>query len=866
MTALFVVTQGARAALRIAGENGVLDSLRHGRSATALAPALTRDAMSTLLRRMLNLFRPWRREAALRSSAAFRLQYERFRQLLALNDRMLQLFADIEDQLSASAPFALDSTLRRVREASVDVFVMVKNLNQITNGRFPELYDALAAVSDQLDLELKRLRGATPGPLVVPMSELRAGDAALAGAKMANLGEVAAGCGLTVPEGFAITTAAFGRFMEENWLWDRCERLEGLLEENGPAALNEGCAEVRAAMLGAVVPADVAEAVATAAGAFTGEEVRLAVRSSAVGEDGSATSHAGIYHSELHVPRERLLDSYREVVASAFTPAAVSYRFARGLTAAESSMAVGCLRMVESAASGIMFSRSPESPTEDLVVISGSRGVAAGIALGTEDAALWTGPPGGPFSGGDGPLGEPELRRLADTARRLEAHFGSAQDVEWAIDASGRVFVLQTRPVVTIALSAPEESSPLEELELLVEGGSTACPGVAAGPVVPVRGEANLADFPAGGVLLAHHSSPVFTQVMTRCAAIVTEVGSPTGHMAILAREYGVPAIVGMAGAARALNPGGMVTVDASNRRVLDGAPAHLLEVVRRGERPDSPAIRALWAVAQLVTPLHLTNPAAPDFAPRACRTLHDMTRFVHEKAFEGMFHFGDAAATDRQNSWRLEAPLPIDIRVFDVGGGVASDAPASGRISARDILSVPMLAFLEGMLDGRISWNKPRPVSVKGFMSVLGESMAGPPPDAQQLGRLSYAILSDRYLNFSTKAGYHFSTIDTYCGRSANKNYIHFRFSGGAADELRRRRRLRFIRRVLEALDFRVEASGDILHARLDKYEPELIRQRLADLGRLTLCARQLDMLMGSEESPEHFAQAFLAGRFDDF
>ncbi len=823
--------------------------------------------MSMLLRRTLNLFRPWRRDAALRSSASFRLQYERFRQLLALNDRMLQLFADIEDQLSASAPFALDTTLRRVREASVDVFVMAKNLNQITSGRFPELYDALAVISDQLDSELQRLRGATPGPLVVPVSELRAGDAALAGAKMANLGEVTAGCGLAVPEGFAITTAAFGRFMEENWLWDRCERLEGLLEANGPSALNEGCAEVRAAMLGAVVPADVAEAVAAAsAAAFSDEEVLLAVRSSAVGEDGSATSHAGIYHSELHVPRERLLDSYREVVASAFTPAAVSYRYARGLTAGDSSMAVGCLRMVDVMASGIMFSRPPESPAEDLVVISGSRGIAAGIALGTEDASIWTGPPAGPFAGGDTAVGEADLRRLAGAARQLEEHFGSAQDVEWAIDTSGRLIVLQTRPMVTIAPGTPQESSPLDELELLVEGGLTACPGVAAGPVVPVRGEADLAEFPDGGVLLAHHSSPVFNQVMTRCAAIVTEVGSPTGHMAILAREYGVPAIVGMTDAGRALSPGETVTVDARNRRVLAGAPAHLLEGALREERPDSPAIRALRAIAQLVTPLHLTNPASPDFAPQACRTLHDMTRFVHEKAFEGMFHFGDAAATDRQNSWRLEAPLPIDIRVFDVGGGVAADAPATGRISPRTSCRCRCWPSSRGCSTRGSRWSEPRPVSVRGFLSVLGESMTGPPPDAQQLGRLSYAIVSDRYLNFSTKAGYHFSTIDTYCGRSANKNYIHFRFSGGAADELRRRRRVRFIRRVLEALDFRVDAGGDILHARLDKYEPEVIRQRLADLGRLTLCARQLDMLMGSDESPERYAQDFLSGRFDLF
>ena len=823
--------------------------------------------MSTSLRRLLQLLRPWRREAALRSSATFRMQYERFRQLLALNDRLLQLFADIEDQLSASAPFALDTTLRRIREASVDVFVMVKNLNQIAGGRFPELYEALARVSDQLDEALQRLRGAMPGPLVVPVENLRASDAALAGAKMANLGEVLSSCALAVPAGFAITTAAFGRFMDENWLWDRSERLEGLLETDGPSALHEGCAEVRAAVLAAEVPPDVAEAVAAAcAAAFSDEEVLLAVRSSAVGEDSSATSHAGIYHSELNVPRHRLLDSYREVVASAFTPAAVSYRYARGLTAAESSMAVGCLRMVEATASGVMFSRAPERQAEDLVVISGLRGIAAGIALGTADAPVWSGPPAGPFTGGDASIGEADLRRLAATARRLEEHFGSSQDVEWAIDPSGQVVVLQTRPVVTMAPSASLEASPTDELPLLAEGGATACPGVAAGPVVPVRGEADLAGFPDGGVLVAHHSSPVFIEVMTRCAAIVTEVGSPTGHMAILAREYGVPAIVGMTDAARTLRPGEVVTVDAQRRRVMAGAPAYLLGGTLRQERPDSPAVRALCSIAPLVTPLHLTNPASPDFAPETCRSLHDMTRFVHEKAFEGMFHFGDAAAADRQHSWRLEAQLPIDIRVFDVGGGVAADAPAAGRVSPQHILSVPMVAFLDGMLDSRIAWREPRPVSVKGFLSVLGESVAGPPPDAQQLGRLSYAIVSDRYLNFSTKAGYHFSTIDTYCGDSPNKNYIHFRFSGGAADEVRRRRRVRFITRVLEALDFKVDAKGDILHARLDKYEPEVIQRRLADLGRLTLCARQLDMLMASEDSPEHFAQAFLNDSFDAF
>ena len=120
--------------------------------------------------------------------------------------------------------------------------------------------------------------------------------------------------------------------------------------------------------------------------------------------------------------------------------------------------------------------------------------------------------------------------------------------------------------------------------------------------------------------------------------------------------------------------------------------------------------------------------------------------------------------------------------------------------------------------------------------------------------------------MNFSTKAGYHFSTVDTYCGESQNKNYVHFRFSGGAADSERRERRVRFLRTVLTALDFKVQTRGDFLTARLDKYGAETIRARLVDLGHLTLCARQLDMLMGSDSSPDFFARAFLAGEWEKF
>jgi len=354
---------------------------------------------------------------------------------------------------------------------------------------------------------------------------------------------------------------------------------------------------------------------------------------------------------------------------------------------------------------------------------------------------------------------------------------------------------------------------------------------------------------------------------MTHCAAIIAEIGSPVGHMAILAREFGVPAIVGLKDALSTLTPGRTISVDAGRLRVYEG------EVLkdpggRKARFPlaDSPVVQRLRSVARLVAPLHLTDPAAPEFRASGCRSLHDITRFVHEKVYDSMFHLGDRARSAHGRSFRLDVRLPLEIRVFDVGGGLEKGNVSAPSVQPADIRSVPMQAFLEGMLDPEIKWDQPRPVSARGFMSVLGENIAGLPAESRGVGGAYFAVISDRYMNFSTKAGYHFSTLDVYCGQSQNKNYIHFKFHGGGANIQRRIRRIRFLMEVLTGLDFRTRAQGDLLVARLDKYERDYIRSRLTELGRLTMCVRQMDMLMDSDAKAAALAQAFLRHEFSKF
>jgi pyruvate,water dikinase len=799
-------------------------------------------------------------------AARFRLLYERFREILAANDSTLELIADIEASLAGQTPISIESFADRVRSAALHSFVMVKNLNLLDGGRHADLYEALKRINAAIEAELPPVDPSIDGPLVVRLHDVTPSQQAIVGPKMWNLARVHAELGLPVPPGFVVTAAAYARFMTAIELWGRLARLGDLAASADAATLGEACAEVVATIVGAALPHEIESQVLAAFDELGDPAMLVAVRSSTLGED-KAASHAGQYESLLGVSRERLMDAYKRVVASVCAPSAVAYRKEHSVVAREAWMAVGVMKMVAPRCSGVMFSRDFRDLTADRVAIAATPGLAAAVAAGTQNAwEIVLGP-----ATAQPPLpswlDSGTLVSLRDHARRIEALFGAPQDIEWALSDDGELFVIQARPM---RLAEQASATPLyvaPGVAPLLAGGVVACRGVVTGPVHKVVDDADLDRMPDGAVLVARHSSPTYSRVMRRCAAIVTEEGSAAGHMAILSREAGVPTIVGLPGALTALRQGMDVTVDAVSGavyRALDEVPRW---APRESSVPqDTPARATLRRVAQLVTPLYLVDPASPDFAPRSCRTLHDILRYVHEKSFAAMFHFGDRAEVDRSSAVRLEARLPFDVLVYDVGGGIVEDAAQARAIRPEMIASAPLVAFLRGMLDSRLRWDRPRPVSASGFLSVLGESMIGPPPESQQLGRVSYVICADRYMNFSTKAGYHFSTVDTWCGASVNKNYIHFRFSGGGAAADRRARRIDCLARILDALEFKLQRRGDMLVARLAKFERDTIVARLADLGRLTICARQLDMLMDSDASPAFFASAFLRGEMDKF
>jgi len=365
---------------------------------------------------------------------------------------------------------------------------------------------------------------------------------------------------------------------------------------------------------------------------------------------------------------------------------------------------------------------------------------------------------------------------------------------------------------------------------------------------------------PEGAVLVAPTTSPRLAGVMGTVAAVVAAAGSPTGHMATVAREFGVPCLVGAEGVMGVLDDGMVVTVDASAGVVYEGEVPELLQasrLARTGASRRDPVRESLQRLLERVAPLTLTDPDSPEFRPANCATLHDIARFVHQRAMAEMFAIEGLSPQERRASKRLQWKTPMDLLLLDLGGGLA---PFAGRFIPLDyVSSIPLLALIEGMTDPRLRWSGPVGFDLRGFMSVVVRSAA----DDQRYGEPSYALCSRDFVHFASRLAYHFATVDAICGELVNENYARFLFHGGAAVAERREWRAHFLATVLQYNGFIVKQVGDRVDAILGKRGREEIEEALVMLGRLMVASRHLDMVIENRAAAETLGRAFLSGDY---
>ena len=480
------------------------------------------------------------------------------------------------------------------------------------------------------------------GEYVVPFSQLRMTDVEAVGGKNASLGEMLSqlsNAGIRVPDGFATTADAFRAFIDGGGLRQRIADALDRLDVDDVRALAATGAEIRSWLVDTPFPRQLEEQVRSF---FQGleksssSEISFAVRSSATAEDLPDASFAGQQETFLNVVGiEAVLDRIKHVFASLYNDRAIAYRVHKGFAHADVALSAGIQRMVRSdrGAAGVMFTMDTESGFRDVVFITSSYGLgetvvqgavnpdefyvhkpmlAAGKhsilrkSLGSKLIKMEFEPDGNAgrtvrtldvsdaerhrFS-----ISDADVLELARYAVQIEQHYGRPMDIEWGKDgADGRIYILQARPetVKSQASAETQQRFKLKGKGAVVISGRAIGQKIGVGVVRNIRSAAEMERVQPGDVLVTDMTDPNWEPVMKRAAAIVTNRGGRTCHAAIIARELGIPAVVGCGHATDVLKEGATVTVscaEGDTGNVYAGALEMEVETIQQGALPKIP-------------------------------------------------------------------------------------------------------------------------------------------------------------------------------------------------------------------------------------------------------------------------------------
>ena len=480
----------------------------------------------------------------------------------------------------------------------------------------------------------------SPTALVVPFENLRMTDVEAVGGKNASLGEMISQLpqGVRVPTGFATTAHAFREFLKHEGLAERISQRLATLDTEDVRALAEAGAEIRGWMENQPFPADLEKAVRDAFAALSAgnDQASFAVRSSATAEDLPDASFAGQQETFLNVVGiDDVLHKMKEVFASLYNDRAISYRVHKGFAHDVVALSAGVQRMVRSdlGAAGVMFTIDTESGFEDVVFITSSYGLGETVVQGAVNPdefyvhkpmlkagkkavirrnlgskliqMVFSTPEEKKASGklvkttdvateqrNRYSLTDADVEQLAHYALVIEQHYGRPMDIEWGKDGTdGHLYILQARPetVKSQSKGQAEQRFKLKGSSTVLAEGRAIGQKIGTGPVRLVHNISEMDKVQAGDVLVTDMTDPNWEPVMKRASAIVTNRGGRTCHAAIIARELGIPAVVGCGDATERLKDGTLVTVSCSEGdtgKIYDGLLETEVTEVQRGEMP----------------------------------------------------------------------------------------------------------------------------------------------------------------------------------------------------------------------------------------------------------------------------------------
>ncbi|WP_017981111.1 phosphoenolpyruvate synthase [Methanocaldococcus villosus] len=474
------------------------------------------------------------------------------------------------------------------------------------------------------------------------LDELSNKDVSIAGGKGASLGEMW-NAGLPVPPAFVVTADAYRYFIKETGLMEKIKQVLKDLDINNTKALEEASKKIRSMIESEKMPDDLRLAIIEAYNKLCemcGEEVFVAVRSSATAEDLPDASFAGQQETFLNVKgAENVVKYVQKCFSSLFTPRAIFYREQKGFDHFKVALAAVVQKMVNADKAGVMFTVNPITEKENELVIEAAWGLGEGVVSGAvspdtyivdkntlkildkhiaKKEIMYVRDEKGETKVVEVPedmkekqvLTDDEIVELTEMGIKIEKHYGMPMDVEWAYEGK-KCYMLQARPITTLGKRKKKVSEEVEGKILLK--GIGASPGIASGRVKIVMDIEEIDKVEEGDILVTKMTTPDMVPAMKKAAAIVTDEGGLTCHAAIVSRELGVPCVVGTKYATKILKDGMLVTVDGEKGVVYEGIIKKEEEEKKEVIVKESPTIITATEVK--------VNVSMPEAAEKAAKT-----------------------------------------------------------------------------------------------------------------------------------------------------------------------------------------------------------------------------------------------------
>ncbi len=842
-------------------------------------------------------------------NSEFEVLSNRFRMFLTAWNRFQEVETQLEYTLCCDHPFGIYGVRALCTDVALQVFQCIRQLQSLNPKPGPELLKRFGELQKQVSSLVLNQDSCIPGPLVVPLDGASAPANPLLAPKNAGFaGRVPERFRPLMAEGFLVTGAGCDRLLGSLALREEINRriqAGGGLKPKRLLKLAEGIEEL---IMDQAMPGELYQAVAGALKDLRARcqgrgPMRLLLRGRLWPPESEWESDGLFLWGQsvaLDAPDDEIVKALRRTMALKACPQALVYRRARGLTEKGTGFCVACMAVEEGSRGGYAHTANPLEPEGSRVHVYAADGLPELVeytaapfdAFYVEQTAPWRVRARKLREDGRPACTDGTASKAAEAALACAGRRGRPQTLVWAATPAGELRLLDVydmllrskqvarqakgnlqeisgspsrqmpAPAAAVPVAGREEVASLAEdgVDLdrlpapLLTGGIPSSPGIAAGHPVAARSWDDIRNIPPHAVLVAGDDSYLWAAALDRVSAVICEEGHLCSRLAVLCREFGIPAVFGLKDAMAKCAGLEWITVSAGDGCVYEGLQDELAGHASHpvDYMPGSPVYRILEDACKAILPLTL-DVESLDFTAANCRTYHDIARYCHVKAIDAMFALGSGKSQAKERVRQLYDQVAKQFWVINLSDGFRPEAQAvkGPLIDIKNVSSVPMQALWHGM--NAYVWEGPPPVDSKGFLSVLFEATANPHlavgAQTDFFTEKNYFLVSSQYVSMHSRFGFHFISVEARVGHRRAENYVSFVLRGGAADVERRILRVNFVGDILWEFGFQPDIRNDQLTARLEGMDLDEGQALLKVAGYLAIHTRQLDMIMQDKD-----------------